>query len=76
MIKCVTMVQEAVERNKDDLLGQIPEGGHVTVLVFRDGDDINLYHVLERPDGSYSPLSDSWSGSSIRYKSIFKKLTN
>ena len=55
-----------MERNKEDLLGQIPEGGHVTVLVFRDGDDINLYHVLERPDGSYSPLSDSWSGSSIR----------
>lgn len=59
-------IQDAVERNKEDLLGQIPEGGHVTVLVFREGDEINLYHVLERPDGSYSPLSDSWSGSSIR----------
>ena len=59
-------IQEAVDRSKDDFLGQIPEGGHVTVLVFRDGDEINLYHVLERPDGSYSPLSDSLSGSSIR----------
>ena len=36
------------------------------MLVFRDGDNINLYHVMERPDGSYSPLSDSWSGASIR----------
>ena len=62
-------LQEAVERSKEELLEQIPEGGHVTVLVFRDGDQINLYHVLERPDGSYSPyspLSDSWSGTSIK----------
>jgi AN1-type zinc finger and ubiquitin domain-containing protein 1 len=59
-------LEEAVERSREELLDQIPEGGHVTVLVFRDGDSINLYHVLERPDGSYSPLSDSWSGASIR----------
>ena len=62
-------LQDAVERSKEELLDQIPEGGHVTVLVFRDGDQINLYHVLERPDGSYSPyspLSDSWSGTSIK----------
>ena len=59
-------LEEAVERSKEELLEHIPEGGHVTVLVFRDGDNINLYHVLERPDGSYSPLSDSWSGASIR----------
>ena len=62
-------LQDAVERSKEELLEQIPEGGHVTALVFRDGDQINLYHVLERPDGSYSPyspLSDSWSGTSIK----------
>ena len=59
-------LQEVMERSKEELLDQIPEGGHVTVLVFRDGDQINLYHVLERPDGSYSPLSDSLSGTSIR----------
>ena len=59
-------LQQAVEQSREELLEHIPEGGHVTVLVFRDGDQINLYHVLERPDGSYSPLSDSWSGSSIR----------
>ena len=59
-------LQQVVEQSKEELLEHIPEGGHVTVLVFRDGDQINLYHVLERPDGSYSPLSDSWSGSSIR----------
>ena len=59
-------LQEVMERSKEELLEHIPEGGHVTVLVFRDGDQINLYHVLERADGSYSPLSDSWSGSSIK----------
>ena len=38
----------------------------VTVLLFRDGAQLNLFHVLEKPDGSYTPLSDSWSGSSLR----------
>ena len=38
----------------------------VTVLLFRDGAQLNLYHVLERPDGSYTPLSESLSGSSLR----------
>ena len=38
----------------------------VTVLIFRDGAQLNLYHVLERPDGSYTPLSESLSGSSLR----------
>ena len=40
-------LQQVVEQSKEELLEHIPEGGHVTVLVFRDGDQINLYHVLE-----------------------------
>ena len=34
-------LQEVVERNKEELLEHIPEGGHVTVLVFRDGNKYN-----------------------------------
>ncbi len=34
--------------------------------MFREGDQLNLYHVLERQDGTFSPLSDSWSGNSIK----------
>lgn len=43
----------------------------VTVLLFREGDQVNLYHVLEKADGSYSPLSDSWSENSA--KNLFVK---
>ena len=38
----------------------------VTVLLFRDGAQLNLFHVLEKPDGSYTPLTDSWAGTSLR----------
>ena len=30
----------------------------VTVLLFREGDKVNLYHVIEKPDGSFSPIAD------------------
>ena len=40
----------------------------MTVLLFREGSQLNLYHVLEKPDGSYSPLSDSWSESVLAAK--------
>ncbi|XP_037088591.1 AN1-type zinc finger protein 4-like [Pollicipes pollicipes] len=40
-------------------------GRQVTLLVFREGDQVNFYRVMENTDGTFSPLSDSW-GSSIR----------
>ena len=30
----------------------------VTVLLFREGHKVNLYHVIEKPDGSFSPITD------------------
>ena len=36
----------------------------MTVLLFRDGDRVNLYHVVERPDGTFTPVSGS-SGSAV-----------
>lgn len=51
---------------RDDLLERLPSGSKVTVLVFRDGDQVNLLRVVENEDGSFSPLSESWNGTSIR----------
>ncbi|KAK3862613.1 hypothetical protein Pcinc_031540 [Petrolisthes cinctipes] len=45
--------------NKDELW-EGTEGRTVTLLVLRDGDNVNLYGLLENLDGSYSPLNDSW----------------
>lgn len=50
---------------KEDLFEKLPSGSRVTVLVFRDGDQVNLLKVVENEDGSFSPLSD-WNGTSIR----------
>lgn len=59
-------LQEFVESNREDMFEHLPPGCRVTVLVFREGDQVNLFRVIENEDGTYSPLSESWSGSSIR----------
>ncbi|KAK7792498.1 hypothetical protein R5R35_007170 [Gryllus longicercus] len=59
-------LREFMENGRDDVLDHIPPGCRVTVLVFRDGDQVNLFRVLENEDGTYSPLSESLSGSSIQ----------
>lgn len=58
--------KELVDFNRDDILEDLPPGCRMAVLVFREGDQLNMFRVLENIDGSYSPLSDSWSGSSMR----------
>ncbi|XP_069682868.1 AN1-type zinc finger protein 4-like [Periplaneta americana] len=59
-------LREFVENNREDMFERLPPGCRVTVLVFREGDQVNLFRVIENEDGTYSPLSESWSGSSIR----------
>ena len=51
-------LQSLMLKNKDQILEKMPKNGQVTVLLFREGDKVNVYHVLEKPDGSYSPLSN------------------
>lgn len=59
-------LRDFVESNREDVFEHLPPGCRVTVLVFKDGDHVNLFRVIENGDGTYSPLSESWSGSSIR----------
>ena len=50
----------------DDLLHRLPSG-QLTVLVFCEGEQLNLFRVVENVDGTYSPIGDSVNPSSIRY---------
>lgn len=59
-------LREFMENGREDMYDYVPPGCRVTVLVFRDGDQVNLFRVLENEDGTYSPLSESLSGSSIQ----------
>nr|CAD7446718.1 unnamed protein product [Timema bartmani] len=52
--------------NAEEMLEHLPPGCQVTVLLFREGDQVNLFRVVENEDGSYSPLSQSWNGTSLR----------
>ncbi|KAF5296530.1 hypothetical protein FQR65_LT01520 [Abscondita terminalis] len=44
--------------------GKLSAGAKVSVLVFKDGDIINLVRVIENDDGSYHPYSDNKSSTS------------
>lgn len=45
---------------REDILEKLPPGSKVTVLLFREGEHINLIRVIENEDGTCYPFSDSW----------------
>jgi len=53
---------EFMEATHDDLWDQLPGNGQVTLLVFREGDHINFFRVVDRGDGTLTPLSESIGG--------------
>ena len=43
------------------------ESDQVNLFRFSENENqVNLFRFIENEDGTYSPLSESWSGSSIR----------
>ncbi|CAH0564358.1 unnamed protein product [Brassicogethes aeneus] len=44
--------------SREDLGEKLSPGSKVSVLVFKEGDIINLLRVIENEDGSYSPYSE------------------
>uniref|UniRef100_A0A1B6EFZ7 Ubiquitin-like domain-containing protein n=3 Tax=Clastoptera arizonana TaxID=38151 RepID=A0A1B6EFZ7_9HEMI len=50
--------RELVNLNTDEMLDHLPAGCKMAILIFREGDHLNLLKVLENLDGSYSPISD------------------
>ncbi|EDO38425.1 predicted protein [Nematostella vectensis] len=57
---------EYMEANRDEIWDKLPKDNRqVTLLVFRDGDQLNFFRVVDRGDGTLTPLSDSLSGASM-----------
>ena len=50
---------EYMEANKDEILDKLPDNRNVTLLVFREGDQLNFFRVVDRGDGTLTPLSES-----------------
>jgi len=60
-------VIDYVEQNGEDMWNDLPatDNTQVTVLLFRDGDQLNFFRVIDRGDGTLTPLSESLSGNSM-----------
>ncbi|PIK61883.1 putative AN1-type zinc finger protein 4-like [Apostichopus japonicus] len=54
-----------MEANKDEIWEKLPGNRQVTLLVFREGDQLNFFRVVDRGDGTLTPLSESLSGASV-----------
>ncbi|XP_032868630.1 AN1-type zinc finger protein 4 isoform X1 [Amblyraja radiata] len=54
-----------METSRDDIWDKIPSNKQVTFLVYREGDQLNFFRVVDRGDGTLTPLSESLSGGSM-----------
>ncbi|XP_076820454.1 AN1-type zinc finger protein 4-like [Clavelina lepadiformis] len=66
-------VADYVESNQVELFEKPsppPSGGNkqVTLLVYRDGDQLNFFRVVDRGDGTLTPFSESLSGSACNLR--------
>lgn len=52
---------EYVEANEEEF----GSNRQVTLLVFKEGDQLNFFRVVDRGDGTLTPLSESLSGTSV-----------
>jgi len=52
-------IRQLVNLNKKEILEDAPPGSKLAVLIFREGEVINLLRVIENSDGSITNLKDS-----------------
>nr|XP_033798236.1 AN1-type zinc finger protein 4 isoform X1 [Geotrypetes seraphini] len=56
---------EYMDPSRSDLWEKVPSNKQVTFLVYREGDQLNFFRVVDRGDGTLTPLSESLSGGSV-----------
>ncbi|CAG0918120.1 unnamed protein product [Notodromas monacha] len=57
---------DLLDLNQEQIWDVAPGGKPVTVLLFRDGESVNFFRVIENSDGTYSPLSETLNGNTLR----------
>lgn len=50
---------EYMEANRDEFLDKISGNHQVTLLVYKEGDQLNFFRVVDRGDGTLTPFSES-----------------
>ncbi|XP_062981964.1 AN1-type zinc finger protein 4 isoform X2 [Elgaria multicarinata webbii] len=58
-------IKEYMDPCRDDIWEKVPSSKQVTFLVYREGDQLNFFRVIDRGDGTLTPLSESFSGTSV-----------
>uniref|UniRef100_A0A1A8RG71 Zinc finger, AN1-type domain 4 n=1 Tax=Nothobranchius rachovii TaxID=451742 RepID=A0A1A8RG71_9TELE len=58
-------VADLMESSKDEGWEKSLTNKQVTFVVYRDGEQLNFFQVLDRGDGALTPLSESLSGGSV-----------
>ncbi|XP_012578871.1 PREDICTED: AN1-type zinc finger protein 4 isoform X2 [Condylura cristata] len=56
---------EYMDSNRDEVWEKTSCNKQVTFLVYREGDQLNFFRVVDRGDGTLTPLSESLSGGSV-----------
>ncbi|NXK25080.1 ZFAN4 protein, partial [Arenaria interpres] len=56
---------EYMDPSRDEIWEKAPSNKQVTFLVYREGDQLNFFRVVDRGDGTLTPLSESLSGGSV-----------
>ncbi|XP_039927795.1 AN1-type zinc finger protein 4 isoform X2 [Hirundo rustica] len=56
---------EYMDPARDKIWEKGPPNKQVTFLVYREGDRLNFFRVVDRGDGTLTPLSESLSGGSV-----------
>nr|XP_060625295.1 AN1-type zinc finger protein 4 isoform X1 [Anolis sagrei ordinatus] len=58
-------ITEYMDPSQDDLWEKIPSNNHATFLVYREGDQLNFFRIIDRGDGTLTPISESLSAGSV-----------
>ncbi|KAG8551964.1 hypothetical protein GDO81_004353 [Engystomops pustulosus] len=61
----VREMAEYMDPSRDETWDKTPANKQVTFLVYREGDQLNFFRVVDRGDGTLTPLSESLSGGSV-----------
>lgn len=61
----VKEVADLMESTKDESWEKSLANKQVTFVVYREGDQLNFFRVVDRGDGTLTPLSESLSGGSV-----------
>ncbi|KAM9379726.1 AN1-type zinc finger protein 4 [Phaethornis superciliosus] len=56
---------EYMDPSREELWEKGPSNKQVTFLVYREGDQLNFFRVVDRGDGTLTPLSESLSSGSV-----------